>query len=168
MQACAGCLDVHDSSSLASDVPPALGIILVQHHACRTRYVSKNVTNQFMARDHPRDVVPCAPLQPAATRTSPAVPVVYNAGVPQLSDEQRRRAEAAVALKFGGGAGLGVGAKLMARMGFGASEGSKGGLGRDEHVRRALTQLQLPLVQQAQQSDCMHGVPESKPGCHEG
>ena len=76
--------------------------------------------------------------QPSAGRVAAAVPVVYNAGVPQLSDEQRRRAEAAVAQKFGGGVdgtGLGVGAKLMARMGFGASEGSKGGLGRNEHVR---------------------------------
>ena len=88
--------------------------------------------------------MPCAVSQPAAGRAASVTPVVYNASVPQLSDEQRRRAEAAVALKFGGGAdggGLGVGAKLMARMGFGASEGSKGGLGRDEHVRQTLNKV---------------------------
>ena len=78
-------------------------------------------------------------LQPAAERAAAAAPAIYNAGVPLLDNAQRRRAEAAVALKFGGGsdgASLGVGAKLLARMGFGASEGSKGGLGRDEHVCR--------------------------------
>ena len=43
-----------------------------------------------------------------------------------------------MARKFGGGsdgADLGPGAKLMARMGFGAAEGSKGGLGIKENVR---------------------------------
>ena len=115
--------------------------------------------------------MPCAASQPVAGRASPAMPVVYNAAVPQLSDEQRRRAEAAVALKFGGGGdggvALGVGAKLMARMGFGAAEGSKGGLGRDEHVRRALTLLYPPLVPQSQQKPVWraHG-PIFKPDRH--
>jgi len=70
----------------------------------------------------------------AATTVKPAV---YGAGMPQLSEEQRCRAEAAVARKFGGGGtgtDVGVGAKLMARMGFGAAEGSRGGLGINEHV----------------------------------
>ena len=82
-------------------------------------------------------VLLCAVAQPVVAAVTTVKPAVYGAGVPQLSEEQRRRAEAAVARKFGagdGGADVGVGAKLMARMGFGATEGSKGGLGINEHV----------------------------------
>lgn len=53
----------------------------------------------------------------------------------QLSEEERRRSEAAVQQRFGGTHGVdNVGARLMAKMGFGTAEGSKGGLGRNEHV----------------------------------
>ena len=79
----------------------------------------------------------CVMSQPAVAAMTAIKPAVYGAGMPQLSEEQRRRAEAAVARKFGGGgdgAAIGVGARLMARLGFGATEGSKGGLGLNEHV----------------------------------
>ena len=76
--------------------------------------------------------------QPKVAAAVTAKPAVYGAGVPALNEEQRQLAEAAVARKFGGGSDgteVGVGARLMARMGFGATEGSKGGLGINEHVR---------------------------------
>jgi len=59
----------------------------------------------------------------------------YNVTLPQLSEEEQRRSMAAVAQRFGGDMANSVGARLLGKMGFGAAEGSKGGLGRNEHVR---------------------------------
>ncbi len=53
----------------------------------------------------------------------------------ELTEEEKQRAEQAVQ-QFAG-VGDGVGARLLAKMGFGASESSKGGLGRNEQVRFA-------------------------------
>lgn len=66
---------------------------------------------------------------------APAKQPVYGVGA-QLSEDEKRRSEAAVQQRFGGAQGVvNVGARLMAKMGFGSAEGSKGGLGRNEHVR---------------------------------
>lgn len=54
---------------------------------------------------------------------------------PELTEDERRRAENAVQQVAQYGDPSGVGARLLAKMGFGAVEGSKGGLGRNEQVR---------------------------------
>ena len=52
-----------------------------------------------------------------------------------MSEEERRRSEAALQqLTQQAGDVMGVGARLLGKMGFGAAEGSKGGLGRNEQV----------------------------------
>ena len=62
----------------------------------------------------------------------------YGGQVPQLSEAERQRSAAAVQQRFGGNPALAnsIGARLLGKMGFGASEDSKGGLGRNEHVRK--------------------------------
>ena len=62
--------------------------------------------------------------------------VGYGGQVPQLSEAERQRSAAAVQQRFGGNPALAnsIGARLLGKMGFGAAEDSKGGLGRNEHV----------------------------------
>jgi hypothetical protein len=61
----------------------------------------------------------------------------YGVQLPQLSEAERQRSAAAMQQRFGGDPVLAnsIGARLLGKMGFGASEDSKGGLGRNEHVR---------------------------------
>jgi hypothetical protein len=68
----------------------------------------------------------------------------YGGQVPQLSEAERLRSAAAVQQRFGGNPALAnsIGARLLGKMGFGAAEDSKGGLGRNEHV----SELTLSLV----------------------
>lgn len=71
----------------------------------------------------------------AAPAQAPARPG-YGVQMPQLTEEQQKRQMALMQQRFGGNPELmnSVGAKLLGKMGFGAAEDSKGGLGRNEHV----------------------------------
>lgn len=64
----------------------------------------------------------------------------YGVQLPQLSEEEQRRSEAAMQQRFGADPSIAnsIGARLLGKMGFGAAEDSKGGLGRNEHVRGLL------------------------------
>lgn len=72
---------------------------------------------------------PPAPAMLASIKAS-----IYSRPSIALSDEEARRSEVAVQQFAGFGDPSGIGAKLLSKMGFGAAEGSKGGLGRNEQV----------------------------------
>eukprot|EP00798_Chlamydomonas_sp_ICE-L_P009443 gene9443-8900_t len=74
------------------------------------------------------------PQQPVAPEVksfiNPKAAATYSKGIAQLTEEEQRRSEEAVKNFVGDPSG--IGAKLLSKMGFGATEGSKGGLGLNE------------------------------------
>ena len=73
----------------------------------------------------------------------------YGVQLPQLSEAERQRSAAAMQQRFGADPALAnsIGARLLGKMGFGAAEHSKGGLGRNEHVRSfALIAVHMQLL----------------------
>lgn len=73
--------------------------------------------------------------------------------MPHLTEEERARSEAVVQQRFGSTQGVvNVGARMLAKMGFGAAEGSRGGLGRNEHVRYFDPLFHHPILHISNQS----------------